>query len=89
MHLKSTHLWGLGGETHCITIVPFNSYFELNKSTTSLTLSLIETCKSEMNILAAVLKEIRILYLFTLIHSSTSPISFQLCTNTSVADMGQ
>lgn len=34
------------------TIVPFNSYFELNKSTTWLVLSSVETFKSEMSIFA-------------------------------------
>lgn len=61
MNLKSTHL----GEKKIInyhifyTIVPFDclSYSELNISTTSLILSLIETLKSEMNVLAAALKK--------------------------------
>lgn len=61
MHLKSTHLGGGAGRENTLhhifcTISPFNSYFELNTSTASLMLSLIETFKSEINILAAALK---------------------------------
>lgn len=77
------------------TIVPFNSYFELNTFTASL---IIETFKSEINILAAALKKHDNLafrcwhglyFSFTLIYNLTSPISFQICTPTSVIDMGK
>lgn len=61
MNLKSTHLGGGGNTLDYIfyTIVPFDclSYFVLNISNASLILSLIETLKSEMNVLVAVFKK--------------------------------
>lgn len=100
MHLKLTHLVGGWGEKYIAShfLHHCSFYFESNKSTTSLILSLTETFKSEMNIFAAALKKHENLavrfwhglyFLFTLIYNLTSPISFQLCTNTGVIDMGK
>lgn len=88
MHLKSTNLGGLGGgETHCITFSAPQFLLILILSLINLLLhfEFIETRKSEMSIFPAVLKESENLavgfwhglyFLFTLIYSLPSPLSF-------------